>query len=315
MRMKKMSVCIACYNEEQNIMDAYNQVSAICQTLKNYDYEIVFADNASTDGSERIFRQLAATDKHVKVIFNYRNYGPARSSKNACIRATGDAVISLPCDLQDPPEMIPVFIKEWEDGNLIVWGKKTGSQENPIKYFLRKVYYRIIKGAASVPQLEQVTGFGIMDKSVWREIEASNERTMSVRHLVADLGYPVKLVPYMQRKRKKGKSSYNLRRWLDFAINSLINTSTAPLRLTTLLGLTCSVISFVIGIVYLIYKLVHWNSFSAGIAPILIAVLFLGSVQIMIMGVIGEYIGVVLSKVIKRPLVLERECLNFEEAR
>lgn len=311
--MKKLSICIACYNEEENILDAYNQISSICQDLKDYDYEIIFADNASKDDSEQIFRQLAEADKHVKVIFNYRNYGPARSSKNVCIRATGDAVISLPCDLQDPPEMIPVLVKEWEAGNLIVWGQKTGSQENPIKYFLRNIYYRIIKGVASVPQLEQVTGFGIIDRSVWREIKATNERTMSVRHLVADLGYPVKLVPYTQRKRKKGKSSYNLWRWLDFAINSLINTSTVPLRMTTLFGLICSLVSFFIGIVYLVYKLIYWNSFSAGIAPIIIAVLFLGSVQIMIMGVIGEYIGVVLSKVTKRPLVLERECLNFEE--
>lgn len=309
--MKKLSVCIACYNEEQNIMDAYIRVSNVLKDIKNYDYEIIFADNASIDGSEKIFRQLAEVDKHVKVIFNYRNYGPLRSGKNACFKATGDAVIALPCDLQEPPEMIPVFLKEWEKGNLIVWGQKTGSRESGLKYFLRKMYYKIIKMFSDIPQLEQTTGFGIMDKSIWEEIKSLEDNTIEVRHLVADLGYPVKLIPYVQGKREKGKSSYNIWKYLDFAIGSLINTSTVPLRLMTLVGVSCSVICFLIGMIYLIYKLIYWDSFSAGIAPMIIAVLFLGSVQIAFMGVIGEYIGVILAKITKRPLVLERECLNF----
>lgn len=309
--MKKISVCIPCYNEEKNIMNAYNRVSKELRTLDQYDYEILFADNASKDGSEAILRQLAAEDKHTKVIFNMRNYGAARSGKNLCFRATGDAVISIPCDLQEPPEMIPEFVKEWEKGNLIVWGQKTKSKENPIKYFFRGVYYKIIKMFSDVPQYEQTVGFGIMDRSVYNMIKSLDEYDMAIRHMVAELGYPVKFIPYTQERRKYGKSSYNLWRYFDFALTSLIRTSRVPLRMTTILGTICSVISFIIGTIYLVYKLVCWNNFSAGIAPLVIAVFFLGSVQILSIGMIGEYVGIVLTKVTKRPLVLERECLNF----
>lgn len=309
--MKKISVCIPCYNEEKNIMNAYRRVSAVMKALDQYDYEILFADNASKDGSEAILRQLATEDKHVKVIFNMRNYGPMRSGKNACFRATGDAVISLPCDLQEPPEMIPEFVKEWEKGNLIVWGQKTKSKENPVKYFLRGVYYKIINMFSDVPQYEQTDGFGITDRAVYDMVKTLNEQDMAVRHMVADLGYPVKLIPYTQERRQYGKSSYNLWRYFDFALTSLIRTSRAPLRLTTILGVICSIISFIMGIIYLVYKLIRWDSFSVGIAPLVIAVFFLGSVQILSMGIIGEYVGVILTKTTKRPLVLEKECLNF----
>lgn len=312
--MKKISVCIPCYNEEKNIMNAYNRVSNVLSTLEKYDYEILFADNASKDGSEAILRQLAAEDKHVKVIFNMRNYGPMRSGKNMCFRATGDAVISMPCDLQEPPEMIPEFVKEWEKGNLIVWGQKTKSKENPVKYFLRSIYYKIIKMFSDVPQYEQTDGFGITDRSVYDMIKSLDDQDVEVRHMIADLGYPVKLIPYTQERRQYGKSSYNLWRYFDFALTSLITTSRVPLRLTTILGVICSIISFALGTIYLIYKLARWNSFSVGIAPLVIAVFFLGSVQILSIGMIGEYVGVVLSKATKRPLVLERECLNFTSA-
>lgn len=312
-RMKKISICIPCYNEETNIMDAYDRVTNVMKSLDRYDYEIIFADNASKDNSAEIFYQLADQDKHVKVIFNFRNYGPMRSGKNACFRATGDAIISIPCDMQEPPEMIPEFVKEWEKGNLIVWGQKTKSKENPIKYFLRGVYYKIIQNFSDVPQYEQTTAFGITDRSVYDMVRDLNEPNMAVRHLVADLGYPVKLIPYTQEQRKKGKSSYNIWRYFDFALNSLVMTSRVPLRLTTIFGVICSLISFLMGMVYLIYKLICWDTFLAGMAPVVIAVFFLGSVQILTIGMVGEYVGSILTKVTKRPLVLERECLNFEE--
>lgn len=311
--MKKISICVPCYNEEKNIMDAYGRITNVMRELSQYDYEIIFADNASTDNSEAILRDLANKDRNVKVIFNYRNYGPARSGKNVGFRATGDAIIGVPCDLQEPPEMIPRFVEEWEKGNLIVWGQKTKSKENPIKYFLRGIYYKVIIKFSDVPQYEQTTGFGIMDRSVCDMVKELNEPDMAMRHLIADLGYPVKFIPYTQEQRKKGKSSYNIWRYFDFALGSLVRTSKAPLRLTTIFGLICSVISFLMGIVYLIYKLVHWEAFLVGMAPVVIAVFFLGSVQIFIIGMIGEYVGVILDKVTKRPLVLERECLNFED--
>lgn len=311
--MKKISICVPCYNEEKNIMDAYDQITNVLKDMVRYEYEIIFADNASTDGSAEILRQLASQDKRVKVIFNYRNYGPARSGKNVCFRATGDAIISVPCDLQEPPEMIPRFIDEWEKGNLIVWGQKTKSKENPIKYFLRGIYYKIIKNFSDVPQYEQTTAFGITDRTVYDIVKELNEPNMAIRHLVAELGYPVKMIPYTQEKRKKGKSSYNIWRYLDFALNSLVSTSKVPLRLTTIFGAICSAISFLMGIIYLIYKLIRWDTFLAGMAPLIIAVFFLASVQILSIGMIGEYVGVILTKVTKRPLVLEKECLNFEE--
>lgn len=311
--MKKISICIPCYNEEKNIMDTYNCVTGVMGGLSRYDYEIIFADNASTDNSEAILRELAGRDKRVKVILNYRNYGPMRSGKNVCFRATGDAIISIPCDLQEPPEMIPEFIKEWENGNLIVWGQKTKSKENPIKYFLRGIYYKIIKNFSDIPQYEQTNSFGITDRSVYDVVKELNEPYMALRHLVADLGYPVKFIPYTQERRKKGKSSYNIWRYFDFAVNSLVMTSKAPLRLTTIFGVICSAISFLMGMIYLIYKLVFWDSFAAGIAPAVIAVFFLGSVQILTIGMIGEYVGVILTKITKRPLVIEKECLNFDD--
>lgn len=311
--MKKISICVPCYNEEKNIEDAYERITYVMKGLVRYEYEIIFADNASTDSSAEILRQLAGQDKRVKVIFNYRNYGPTRSGKNVTFRATGDAVIGVPCDLQEPPEMIPQFVEEWEKGNLIVWGQKTKSKENPIKYFLRSIYYKIIKNFSDVPQYEQTTAFGITDRTVYDLVKELNEPDMAIRHLVAELGYPVKLIPYTQERRKKGKSSYNIWRYLDFALNSLVSTSKVPLRLTTIFGAICSAISFLMGIIYLIYKLIRWDTFSAGMAPLIIAVFFLASVQIFSIGMIGEYVGVILTKVTKRPLVLERECLNFEE--
>lgn len=313
--MKKISICIPCYNEEKNIMYAYDRVKQVLQGLPEYDYEIIFADNSSQDGSRELLRKLAGRDKKVKVILNMRNFGPARSGKNACYHAQGDAVISMPCDLQEPPEMIPEFIKYWEEGHSIVWGQKTRSKENSIKYICRQLYYKIIQSCSDIPQYNQTTGFGVLDRSVLNVVKGMQEPDMSMRHLIAELGYPVKLIPYVQNKRNAGKSSFNLWRYFDFAVSSLIMTSRVPLRITTIMGAICAAVSFFMGIMYLLYKLLYWDAFTAGIAPIVIAVFFLGSVQLLAIGMIGEYLGAVLSKVTKRPLVMEAETINFEEVR
>lgn len=311
--MKKISICIACYNEEKNIRNTYQRLKNILTELTDYDYEIIFEDNCSKDSSEKILRELAKEDSQVKVIFNNRNFGAMRSGKNVFFAATGDGIICMPCDLQEPPEMIPVFVEEWEKGNLIVWGQKVKSEEKGIKYHCRNLYYRIINCFSDIPQYEQTTGFGIIDKSIMKIMRDINEPEMSSRHLIAELGYPVKLIPYTQQARKEGKSSYNLWRYFDFSINSLVRTSTVPLRLTTIIGAICAVVSFMLGIVYLIYKLINWNAFSAGIAPVVIAVFFLGSVQLLCIGMMGEYINLILKKVTKRPLVTEKERINFDE--
>lgn len=310
--MKKISICVPCYNEELNIEDCYKSITTIFKQLENYDYEIIFADNDSKDDSRTIIRKLVKQDHHVKAIFNARNFGPARNGRNVIYSASGSAVIGIPCDLQEPPEMIPEFIKYWEEGNLIVWGQKNRSKENIIKFSLRKFYYKIIKSLSTIPQYENCDGFGIIDKKVIELIKSCDEKDMAFRHIIADLGIKVKLIPYIQNARKKGKSSFNISRYFDFAVLSLITTSHVPLKIAIRVGLGCSILSFLCGFFYFVYKLLHWNSFSAGIAPVLISVFFLGSVQLFFIGIIGEYISTILDKVTKRPIVVEEERLGFE---
>ncbi len=310
---KKVSICVPCYNEELNIMDCYNRISKVMKLIHDYDYEIIFADNNSVDASRDIIRKLVKKDTHVKAIFNSRNFGPVRNERNAVYSACGDAVIRLSCDLQEPPEIIPDLIKYWEEGNTIVWGQKSRSKEGILKFFLRKLFYKIIKCFSYIPQYENCIGFGLMDKKVIEIIKSCDERDMAVRHIVADLGIKVKIIPYTQEVRHKGKSSFNTSRYFDFAILSLVNTSRVPLKLATRIGLLCSFVSFLCGVFYLIYKLIHWNTFSTGVAPVVIAVFFLGSIQLFFIGIIGEYIGVILDKVTKRPIVVEEERLGFEE--
>ena len=311
--MKKISVCVPCYNEEKNIETAYQRIKDVLEKMPKYDYEIIFGDNCSTDNSGKLLKGLAEKYHRVKVIINNRNFGPERSSKNIMFSSAGDVVISIPCDMQEPPEMIPQFIEEWEKGNLVVFGQKIKSAEGKIKYNCRKLYYKIIKKFSDTPQYEQVTGFGCIDQCVIKSLKGLNERNMPLRYLIADLGYPVKLIPYTQAVRENGKSSYSVGKYFDFAISSLVETSSVPLHMITIFGFFCAVISLVFGVIYLIYKLIYWDTFSAGVAPVLISVFFLSSVQLMSIGFIGEYIGVILTRVTKRPLVTEKERVNFEE--
>lgn len=309
--MKKISVCVPCFNEEKNIETAYQRIKKVLEEMPEYDHEIIFGDNCSTDDSYRLLKALAGKDSHVKIIINNRNFGPERSSKNILFSAGGDVLISIPCDMQEPPEMIPQFIAEWEKGNLVVFGQKNKSKERKLKYECRKLYYNIIEKFSDVPQYKQVTGFGAIDRQVIEELKKMNELDMPIRYMIADLGYPVKLIPYAQDVRINGKSSYSIGKYFDFAVSSLVRTSTVPLHLITVFGFFCALISMFFGIVYLIYKLLYWDTFSAGTAPTLIAIFFLGSVQLMSIGFIGEYIGVILAKVTKRPLVTEKERINF----
>lgn len=309
---KKISICVPTYNEEGNVYNMYKSLSAVMADMTDYDYEILFEDNKSADRTPEILREIAGNDKKVKVILNMTNVGHVRSGRNCMFRATGDAVINIVCDFQEPVELIPQFISEWEKGNLIVMGQKTSSEESSIKYHFRSLYYRIIQNFSDSKQLTHVTSFGLFDRSIVDVIRMVNEPNMSVRHIVAELGYDVKLIQYKQKERASGKSSYNLLRYADFAINSLVNTSFLPLRLATILGSIAAVISFLIGVVYLVLKLIYWDIFIAGTAPILIALSFLGSVLLLYIGVLGEYIGVILRKVSKRPLVIEKEVLNFD---
>ncbi len=314
-RMKKISIGITCYNEEENIELMYAALTKQLELLPGYDYEIIFEDNHSQDASQDILRMLAKKDRHVKVIFNMTNFGPMRSGTNCMARASGDVYMALPCDFQEPPEMLPEFIRYWEEGYDIVWGQKSKSEENPFKYFLRKVYYKTIQMLSDYPQLEQVTGFGVMDKRVLDTILQTKlqDPEIAVRHLVAEYGFDMKLVPYTQRKRLHGKSSYNVSRYFSFAITSLCNTSTKPLRIMVVIGMVTALLSLLCAAVYFVYKLRYWNSFDLGLAPIIIGLFFFSSVQLFCIGMLGEYVGVILRKMMDKPVVLEKERINFDE--
>lgn len=310
-----ISIGIPCYNEEENIEEMYNTVTQIMKELGEQDYEILYADNASEDRSEEILRKIAENDKHVKVILNQVNYGPGPSSVNLIDKARGDAYIGLPCDFQEPPEMIGEFIKYWREGYNVVLGQKAKSKENPIKYALRKLYYGIISFFSDEDQLDQVTGFGLLSREALNVlIPIMNQDPQApLRNLLPKFGFKTKLIPYEQQERRAGKSSYNASRYFDFAIISLCNASTKPLRFMTILGISLSAVSALIGIVYFIYKILHWDSFGAGVAPIVIGLFFISSVQLFCIGMLGEYISIILRRVTVPVKVVDKELLNFED--
>jgi glycosyltransferase involved in cell wall biosynthesis len=309
--MKHISVMTPCYNEEGNIMNIYQAVKAQFDKLPQYTYEHIFIDNCSTDRSREILRALAQQDKNVKVILNARNFGPNRSGTYGMFQGTGEALICIVCDLQDPPDMIPVFLEKWEEGYKVVMGQKTKSKENPLMFQVRKLYYKIMSALSETEHLENVTGYGLFDKEVLDMIQWMDDPDPYIRGLVTQLGYKYCLVEYTQQQRTSGKSSYNFNKYFDFAITGLTHVSKKPLRIATLLGFAMSGISLVLAVVYLIMKLVHWYDFDMGTAPILIGMFLLGSIQLAFIGVIGEYIGAILTKVTKRPMVVEEERINF----
>lgn len=310
--MKHISVMTPCYNEEGNIEKLYTLVKKQFEKIGKYTYEHIFIDNYSTDHSREILRELARRDKNVKVILNARNFGPNRSGSYGMLQGRGDALIVLVCDLQDPPEMIPTFLEKWEEGYKVVLGQKTKSKENPIMFQIRKLYYKVMSLLSETEHLTNVTGYGLFDKEVLDMIKWMDDPDPYIRGLVPQLGYKWCLVEYTQQKREAGKSSYNFNRYFDFAITGVVHVSKKPLRVATMLGFIMSGISFTIALIYLIMKLINWNRFDMGTAPILIGMFLLGSIQLAFIGVIGEYIGAILTKVTRMPMVVEEERINFE---
>lgn len=309
--MKKISICSSCYNEEGNIKELVERIREVMKKEK-YDYEIIFSDNASTDNTQKILKELALEDKKIKVIINNRNYGPRKSPKNALRHASGDAIISIASDLQDPPEMIAEMLRWWEKGYKMVYGQKISSEEGKIKYKLRDIYYKVINLFSDYDQIPHISGICLNDKVVLKELLAADE-DLSFRVIIPQLGYPIKLLPYKQKKRKYGKTSFSIIRYLDFAIDSLITSSSSPIRIATITGACLSVIFFLIAVVFFVLKLIYWHMFSAGIIPILICICLIGAVQIFFIGLIGEYILVILKRVTKELPLIEKELINFEE--
>lgn len=312
--MKKISVLIPCYNEAENAGPIAGAVTGILEReLPQYDYELVFIDNDSTDGTRDILRGLCASNPRVKAIFNARNFGQFNSPYYGMLQVTGDCVIEMVADFQDPVEMIPKYVREWEKGYKIVIGIKTSSRENKVMYWLRSCYYKTIKKLSDVEQIEHFTGSGLYDREFIEVLRTLDDPTPFLRGIVAELGYRRREVPYEQPKRRAGKTHNNLYRLYDAAMLSVTSYTKAGLRLATMFGSVCALLSMIAALFYLVMKLVWWDRFPAGTAPMLIGMLFLGSVQLFFIGFLGEYIMSINQRVMKRPLVIEEERLNFEE--
>jgi len=310
--LKKISVLIPCYNEEENV-EPISQ--AVIETLTRdcpaYDYELVFIDNDSRDRTREILRRLCSENPRIRAIFNARNFGQFNSPYYGMLQCTGDCVISMVADFQDPVELIPQYVREWENGYKIVIGIKTGSKENPVMYFLRSCYYKLIRKLSDVEQIEHFTGSGLYDRDFINVLRSLDDPTPFLRGIVAELGYRRKEIPYIQPERRAGKTHNNFYRLYDAAMLSFTSYTKVGLRVATFFGSICAGISMLIALAYLIMKLIHWYDFSAGMAPMLIGMLFLGSVQIFFIGLVGEYILSINSRVMKRPLVVEEERINF----
>ena len=311
--VKKISIVSSCYNEEANLEALYEALLCQTEALPGYAWEFVFADNCSTDRSAEVLRALAAKDRRVRVILNQANYGPDRSCTNALFAARGDAVIVMASDLEDPPSLIPAFVRAWEEGWPVVMGKYNARRENPLLRLFRKSYYRII-AAFSEYRLEQnVTGFGLYDMRVIDRIRALNEYSVVLRFLCTELGYRIKYIPFDKPRRKAGCSSYSLLKYYKYAVETLVLTSHAPLHLASAIGFVMSLCSMLVGLFYLIFKLCYWNEFNAGAAPMVIGMFFLGGLQLFFIGVIGEYLSSAIKRVTIRPYVIEKERINFDE--
>lgn len=309
---KIISIMTPCYNEEENIIEVYKRVKEIfAKKLSGYSYEHVFVDNASKDLTVPRLKEIAARDKNVKIIVNTRNFGPVRSPFHGMRECQGDAVISLVADLQDPPELIVDFIKKWEEGYKVVVGVKKNSQEAGWMFAIRNIFYRIIGALSDVEQVRGFTGFGLYDKKVIAVLRTIDDPYPYHRGLIADIGFEMAKIEYTQPKRWRGRNKINFYTLYDVAMLGITNHSKVPLRLATMLGFLISLLSILTALGYLIYKLVFWNSFDVGVAPLVIGFFFFASVQLFFIGILGEYIGSIHTQVLKRPLVIEKERINF----
>lgn len=314
--MKKISVMIPCYNEVENVEPmSFAVVNVLEEALSQYDYEIVFIDNCSTDGTRDKLEQICANNKKIKAIFNVTNFGQLNSPFYGLCQTTGDCTIAMCCDFQDPVELIPKFVEEWEKGHRIVSGIKTSSKEPGIIYFLRTVYYKMIRNMSSVQMIEHFTGFGLYDKTFIALLKNLDDPLPFIRGIVAEYGagFNLKEIEYEQPKRRAGKTHNNFYSLYDAAMLSFTSYTKVGLRLATFLGFACSAVSIVIAIVYTILKLINWSGFSMGMAPLTIGVFIIGGIQLFFIGLIGEYILNINTRVIHRPIVVEEKRINFDE--
>jgi glycosyltransferase involved in cell wall biosynthesis len=308
-----ITILTACYNEEGNVRDVHEQVKTVMQKLPGYDYDHLFIDNASTDRTVSILREIAAEDHRVRVIVNTRNFGHIRSPFHGFLQARGDAVISIVADLQDPPELIAAFVAKWEEGYKVVIGVKEGTNDAWVMSRMRRFYYRLIGALSSdVELVPNFTGFGLYDREVIELFRNTNEQYPYFRGLVSDFGFERAEIPYVQPARHSGRTKNNFFSLYDMAMLGITNHSKVPLRLATMAGFAISVVSLLVAVGYLVAKLLFWDELQLGLAPLLIGIYFFGAVQLFFIGVLGEYIGAIHTQVHKRPLVVERERINFD---
>lgn len=309
--MKHISIVTPCYNEEGNIQNIYEAVKNTIRSLNGYSYEHIFADNASQDKTQDILRDIARNDKNVKLIFNTRDFGQLRSPLHAMLQAKGEAVISIVADLQDPPKLIIDFIKKWEEGYKIVVGVKHQSEDSPILHALRKVYYNFIVSLSEIKLIKNFTGFGLYDREVIKILRKVNDPCPYFRGLICDIGFGRAEIPYTQPKRRWGITKNNFYILFDYAMLGITSHSKVPLRLATMLGFIFSFLCLLVAAGYLVYKLLFWESFSVGVAPLVVGFFFFASIQLTFIGIIGEYVGAIHTQLLKRPLVIEKERINF----
>ncbi|MCZ8250801.1 MULTISPECIES: glycosyltransferase family 2 protein [unclassified Microcystis] len=310
--MKKISVVSPCYNEEGNVEELYLETRAVFESLPEYEYEHIFVDNDSTDQTVKVLKNIALKDPRVKIIVNARNFGAIRSTYYGLLQAYGDAVVLQFSDLQDPPALISDFIREWEKGYKVVKGIKSSSEESSLFYLIRTLYYFFIGKVAEVKLTGHFTGFGLYDQEVIEILRKLDDPYPYLRGIISELGIKSAEVSYRQKQRTRGISSNNIYRLYDYAMLGITSHSKVPLRLATILGFFMSLVTFMVGMGYLIAKLIFWQSFPLGTAPLTVGLFFISSVQLFFIGIIGEYIGLMHMRILKRPLVVERERINFE---
>lgn len=307
----KISIVTGCLNEQANIGEYYSRVTKVMSGFPAYSYEIVIADNCSTDGTRDILRRLAANDSRLKVLFNSRNFGPICSGYNAFLLASGDAVILMASDLQDPPELISEMLQKWESGCKVVVTVKMSSGENPVMFLGRKLFYRILALLSETDEvISNFTGYGLYDRAFLNVLRRYRDPVPYLRGFVSEIGFRRAEIPFVQPARKHGRSKHSLLSLYDVAMSGVINHSRFPLRLATFSGFFLGGISLFVAVAYLIYKLLYWDTFTLGLAPLIIGVFFFSSVQLVFIGIIGEYIGTILTQVKNRPLAVIEETLN-----
>jgi glycosyltransferase involved in cell wall biosynthesis len=308
---KTISIVTGCYNEEENVLNLYNQVRQVMVGIGKYEYEHIFIDNSSKDNTVAILKSIAAQDRNVKIIVNSRNFGHVRSPTHAFFQARGDAVISLVADLQDPPQMIADMVREWENGAYCVLGIKRTSEEASLMFWLRKQYYKLVERISSIETIQNFTGFGLYDRKVVELLRSFEDPYPYFRGMIAEIGLPTVKLTYDQPARKFGVTHNNWYSLYDLGMLGIISNSKIPLRLAVLTGFLGASVSFLIAMIYLVLKLIFWSTFSFGLAPMLIGVFFISSLQLVFLGVLGEYIGAIYTQVQNRPYVVELDRINF----